>query len=193
MRRISTIWLAILILGVVDQAFGVGGDFTLTADDGSEYSLEDSRGRVVVLSFGYTFCPDVCPTALSTVAIALNRLNPDEAEKVDPLFVSLDPDRDTLERLSEYTRYFHPRLRGLTGDVDQLDTVAEAYRVRYNFVGKGETTHYTMDHSGGLYLIDPQGKLFRILPHGLPPQALVDSLRFALLHPDRTDPTTTQR
>lgn len=193
MLRISTIWVAILLLIAADRVFGLGGDFTLTADDGSEYSLESSRGKVVVLTFGYTFCPDICPTALGTIATALNRLGPDESEKVDALFVSLDPDRDTPERLSEYTRYFHPRLLGLTGSADQLHAVAEAYRVRYNFVGKGEKTHYSLDHSAGLYLIDTKGKLFRILPHGLPPQALVDSLRFALMLPDRPEPTRSRR
>ena len=189
MSRITRSWLLILMLGAAGDGFALGGDFTLTAPDHSSYSLRDSCGKVVVLSFGYTFCPDVCPTALSTIAAALNRLNPEEAGQVDALFISLDPDRDTPERLAEYTRYFHPQLLGLTGSAERLQDVAERYHVRYNFVGKGEKTLYSVDHSANLFVIDAQGKLFRILPHGLPPHALVESLRSALrLSQGHTEP-----
>lgn len=160
-------------------ALSLGGDFTLTADDGTAYSLSDSRGKVVVLSFGYTYCPDVCPTALAVVANALNKLGED-AENVDALFISLDPDRDTPEHLREYTRFFHPGLRGLTGAPQQLKEIADRYRVRYAFVGKGETERYTLDHSASLYIVDTRGKLFRIIPHGLPPKVLADGLRIAV-------------
>lgn len=186
-RTIKTC-LLLLLLGPAGESVGLGGDFSLTADDGSTYSLHDSRGKAVVLSFGYTFCPDVCPTALNTIAIALNRLEPEQARRVDALFVSLDPDRDSPERLREYTRYFHPQLFGLTGTDEQLRSVTERFNVRYNFVGKGEKVHYSVDHSASLYVIDPHGRLMRILPHGLPPQALVESLRAALARfsaPDR--------
>ncbi|MCB1800434.1 MAG: SCO family protein [Gammaproteobacteria bacterium] len=159
--------------------FGLGGDFTLTADDGSDYSLSDSRGKVVILSFGFTFCPDICPTALATISLALRGLG-DDASHVDAFFISLDPDRDTPDHLREYTRYFHRDLRGLTGTAEDLKTVADRYRVRYSFVGKGTDKHYTMDHSANLYVIDAQGKLFGILPHGLPPDAVTNSLKSAL-------------
>ena len=193
MLRTTRIWLMLLCVSASGEGFAVGGEFSLTSADGSSYSLANSRGKVVVLSFGYTFCPDVCPTALGTIGTALNRLTEDEVERIDALFVSLDPDRDTPERLREYTRYFHPRLLGLTGSAEQLRSVADRYRVRYDFVGKGEREHYSMDHGASLYLIDAEGKLFRILPHGLPPQALVDSLRFALNLPDRPDRSSTGR
>jgi protein SCO1/2 len=160
-------------------AWGIGGDFELTADDRSTYSLADSRGQVVVLAFGYTFCPDVCPTALANIAHALRRLG-DDADDVDALFITLDPDRDTPEHLAAYTDFFHPRLRGLTGTPEQLADVAARYRVRYAFVGKGEKEHYSLDHSANLYVIDRGGRVIRMLPHGLPAEALVDSLRAAL-------------
>jgi cytochrome oxidase Cu insertion factor (SCO1/SenC/PrrC family) len=132
-----------------------------------------------VLAFGYTFCPDVCPTGLAIIARALKQLG-DDAEQVDALFVSLDPDRDTPEHLQAYTRFFHPRLRGLTGTPEQLAEVAARYRVRYSFVGKGQKEHYSLDHSANLYVIGRDGRLMRMLQHGLPAEALVDSLRAAL-------------
>ena len=179
MRNRYSNWAAVLLLMLSSNAVGLGGDFTLTADDGSSYSLVDSRGKVVVISFGYTFCPDICPTGLATIAVALEGLGKNAAE-IDALFISLDPDRDTPAHLREYTRFFHPRLRGLSGGAEDLREVANRYRVRYAFVGKGEKEHYTLDHSANLYVVDAQGKLFRILPHGLPPDALINSLRSAI-------------
>jgi protein SCO1/2 len=178
----------LLCLAAGAPAWGLGGDFTLTADDGSRYSLSDSRGKVVVLSFGYTYCPDVCPTALATITMALKQLG-DASAQVDPLFISLDPERDTPAVLREYTRFFHPRLRGLTGDPAQLKEIADRYRVRFAFVGKGDTDRYTLDHGASLYIIDARGQLFRMLPHGLPPRALENSLRAAL---EATSPQTVQ-
>ncbi len=159
--------------------FAIGGEFTLTADDENRYSLSDSRGKVVVISFGYTFCPDICPTALATIGLALNEMGKD-AERVEALFVSLDPDRDTTERLRSYTEFFHPQLTGLTGSADELKQVAEQYNVFYGFVGKGTTERYSMDHSANLYILDTHGRLSSMLPHGMPPSALVNSIRQAM-------------
>jgi protein SCO1/2 len=174
----------ILLAMLAQNAMSLGGDFTLTADDGSDYTLSDSRGKVVVLSFGYTHCPDVCPTGLAVIANALNSIG-DDAKRVDAFFVSLDPERDTPDFLRQYTRFFHPGLRGLTGSADQLQQVADDYHVRYEFVGKGTATRYTMDHSANIYVVDVQGRLLRIIPHGLPPQVLADSLTMALTMADR--------
>ncbi|TVT53522.1 MAG: SCO family protein [Sedimenticola thiotaurini] len=172
----------ILLILTSSRVFALGGDFTLTSHENKPYSLADSRGHVVVISFGYTFCPDICPTALATISSALNRMGK-AAEQVDPLFISVDPDRDTPETLSKYTPYFHPRLIGLTGDADTIAEIAKRYYVRYQFVGKGERDNYTVDHTASLYVIDKKGKLMAVLPHGLPPQALADSLMNALSLP----------
>lgn len=176
--------LLILTMLATSAAWPLGGDFTLTSDDGQPYALHDSRGRAVVLAFGYTFCPDVCPTGLATIGTALRELGP-AADDVDTFFVSLDPDRDTPEMLREYTRYFHPRMRALTGSASDLRRVATLYRVRYEFVGKGKVERYTMDHSADLYVIDRRGVLTRMLPHGLPSSALADALRDVLSRPTR--------
>ena len=157
-------------------AFGLGGDFTLTADTGSHYSLRGSPGKVVVISFGFTFRPDVCPTALATIATALNAID-EEARMVDALFISLDPGLDTPEHLREITRFFNSGLRGLTGAPEQLGTPADPYRVRHEFVGNGETGRCTYDHSAHLHIVDTNGQSFRMLSHGLPQEYPQDSLR----------------
>lgn len=180
MACLARILIGLMMTFAASNVAAIGGDFTLTADDSTPYSLSDSRGRVVIISFGYTFCPDICPTALATVALALRQLG-DKADKVDALFISLDPDRDTPAHLREYTRFFHPGLRGLTGQPQALKTIADQYRVHYAFVGKGETQHYSMDHTSNLYVVDAQGKLFGILPHGLPADAVANSLRSAIM------------
>lgn len=176
------IFIVLLLTG--NPVFAVGGDFTLTNHERKPYSLSDSRGKVVVISFGYTFCPDICPTALATISSALNQLG-EAANQIDPLFVSVDPDRDSPEILSKYVGYFHPRLIGLTGDAETIAEIAKRYYVRYAFVGKGQIENYTVDHTASLYVIDREGKLMTVLPHGLPPQALADSLMNAINQPTK--------
>jgi protein SCO1/2 len=153
----------------------IGGDFRLTDQDGRPWSSEEARGKVVVMAFGYTFCPDICPTALATVAAAMTELG-EKAEQIQPVFVSLDPQRDTPERLSGYVEWFHPRMIGLTGTPTQVDALADRYRVRYRVAREPGADYYTIDHSSSLYLLDRHGRLARMLPHGLPPAALVGAL-----------------
>ena len=153
-----------------------GGDFTLTTHDGAPYSTQSSRGQVLVLVFGYTWCPDVCPTLLAAVAAALAALGED-ANRVQPLFVSLDPDRDTPRKLRAYVTSFHPRIIGLTGSAQVLKRVAAQYNVRYQFVGRDSQENYTLDHTASFYVVDTAGRLARLLPYGLPPQALVEAVR----------------
>ena len=169
----------LLQLVASSAAIGLGGDFTLDRADGGRYALHESHAEAVVLLFGYTSCPDVCPTGLSRIARALRDLG-DDASRVDALFVTLDPTRDTPARLREYTRYFHPAIIGLTGDTDRLDRVARLFNVRYAFVGKDTSEHYSMDHTANVYLVDPRGSVSAILPYGLPAVALTDALRAAI-------------
>lgn len=174
MKPLSTLCLLIVSLPLL--AGSLGGDFQLRAEDGSYWSTQKARGKVIVVTFGYSFCPDICPTALATIAAAMQELGA-ESDQVQPLFISLDPDRDTPEKLARYARWFHPRMIGLSGTPQELGQVAEHYRVRYSFVGKGQKEHYTLNHSANLYLIDAEGRLSGMLPYGLPPDALVRAIR----------------
>ena len=119
----------------VHQSLGIaqsprGGDFTLQSPNGSA-SLHDYKGKVVLLYFGYTFCPDICPTSLGFTTQALSALTPDELKKVQMLFVTVDPERDTLDKLKAYTAYFHPSVLGLTGSPEEIAKVARLYGAMY--------------------------------------------------------------
>ena len=156
-----------------------GGDFTLQGPAGP-LSLADYRGQVVLLYFGYTWCPDICPTNLSLFSQVLNELSDEELARVQPIFVSVDPRRDTIERLKEYTEYFHPRLVGITGSEHQVAQTAALYGVAYRLVNPETEANYAVDHSADTYLIDPQGRLVDTLPHGSSPETLLEKLRTLL-------------
>ncbi len=157
-----------------------GGDFTLQSADGP-VSLEDFRGKVVLLYFGYTKCPDVCPTSLSFMTQALNELSDEELRRVQGLFVSVDPKRDTPEILKEYVEYFHPSLVGVTGSVEEVAEVAALYGAQYYEVElEGSAFGYSVNHSAVTYLITPDGALRFIFPHGTPPQVIVEAIRYVL-------------
>ena len=146
----------------------IGGDFTLTDHNGRPFELSRQRGKLVLLFFGYTFCPDICPTELSNLAAVLDGLG-DQSDQVQGLFVSLDPQRDTPEVLRDYTRYFNPALIGLTGEGAEVDRIAGQYRVQYQRHERADG-RYSLDHSANLYVIDRQGRLAAVVPYGLPPE-----------------------
>lgn len=179
--------LAVLLMaaGVAGNAAAPGGDFTLTRADGRPFSLRELRGRVVVLSFGYTSCPDVCPTTLANVSALMRSLGPRSGEVV-PLFISVDPRRDTPKRLGEYLAWFHPAIIGLTGSEAQLRRIAKQYGTFFTYQGDTEAGDYEVNHSGSLYLIDRDGKLARIVPYGMPPSQLVESVE-ALIGPEAAE------
>lgn len=164
-----------MLLYLPTQVFAVGGDFTLTAHTGKTYSLQQARGKVVIMAFGYTYCPDICPTALASITSAIDGLG-NASTDVQPIFISLDPDRDTPQRLKDYVGYFDPGMIGLTGTSGTLAEVAARYHAKYAFVGKGKIPNYSMDHSAILYLMDRQGQLARILPHNTPPKAIMQAI-----------------
>lgn len=158
----------------------IGGPFALVDQDGAARTDEDFRGRYLMIYFGYTFCPDVCPTALADMAIALDDLGP-MAARVQPLFVSVDPARDTPQRLKSYVVEFHPRLIGLTGSDDQVTRAARAYRVYYAKVEDAAAgADYLMDHSSIVYLMDPEGRYVTHFGHGTSPETMAERLREAL-------------
>lgn len=136
----------------------VGGPFTLVDGNGRQVTDRTFRGKFVLVYFGYTFCPDVCPTTLNEVADALDQLGP-KADRLQPLFITVDPKRDTPSVIKQYTAAFTSRLLGLTGTPEQIATVAREYRVYYaeHRTGPGPND-YTMDHSSLLYLMGPDGK-----------------------------------
>ena len=143
----------------------VGGDFTLTDAHGRRVSLRDFRGKLVLLYFGFVTCPDICPTDLAEIGKALRAMGP-AARDIQPIFVTLDPARDTQAILREYARAFHPRLIALTGAPDEVRAVADAYRVFYEQVPVPGAADYTIDHTAFTYLIGRDGKYVGIFPPG---------------------------
>ena len=130
----------------------LGGDFALPATSGGTVSLQQFRGRVVLLNFGFTSCPDICPTKLSEATLVLNELG-DDASRLDVLFISVDPERDTPDVLSAYVSNFHPQITGLTGTPDEIARVAREFRAFYRKVPL-DGGDYTIDHSTVVYLFD---------------------------------------
>ena len=162
---------------VTGSAFG--RDFALVDADGKPRTLADYRGKAVVLFFGYTQCPDVCPTTLSMLAGAMKALGAD-ADRVQVLFVTVDPERDTAELLRQYVPAFDPRFVGLRGDAAQTEAVAKEFRIIYQKVPGATPETYTVDHSAGLFLFDPAGRLRVYEGHGQPPETLAHDLRALL-------------
>ncbi len=135
----------------------LGGDFTLTTHHGEKAGLQDYRGQVVLLYFGYTTCPDVCPMTLSHLKMAISRLG-ERAEKVQVLFVTIDPERDTPERLRDYVPFFHTNFIGLTGTPDEITKTAELYRVQYFREASPSAAGYFMAHTDAVFLVDQYGR-----------------------------------
>lgn len=143
----------------------VGGPFQLVDHNGKRVSDTDFRGRYMLVFFGFTFCPDVCPTALQVSSTALDKLG-DKARRVVPIFISVDPERDTPEQLKSYVSSFHPSLIGLTGTLEEITAVARAYRVYYRKVkDEKSSAGYTMDHTSIVYLMGPDGKFITHFTH----------------------------
>jgi protein SCO1/2 len=154
-----------------------GGDFTLQGVKGA-VNLRDFRGKTVVLYFGYTACPDICPTSMATLKAALGQLNAAELQQVQGLFVSVDPERDTLEHLQRYVGYFHPNLVGVSGEQAQLQEITRRYNAFYRKVEvPGSAMAYTIDHSAILYVIDKQGQVREQVQHAVPPAELAAAIR----------------
>lgn len=133
-------------------------------------ALADYQGKIVVLYFGYTYCPDICPTSLGILSLALNQLSAEELENVQPFFISLDPGRDTPERLHTYTSSFHPSIRGITGTALDIAQIAQQYSVMYMKVELEDSAlAYAVDHSSLYYILDRDGQLMQTINHGTDP------------------------
>ena len=158
-------------------AIAAGGDFTLESASGP-VSLKDYRGKLVLVYFGYTFCPDICPTSLASTAEGLKQLKPEEAARVAMIFISVDPERDTPPRLKEYAEFFHPSLVGVTGTPENLAEIAKRYGVFYARQ-KVETAGggYVVDHSADTYVVGPNGQLVGKIAHATPSDRVVAEIR----------------
>jgi protein SCO1/2 len=158
----------------------LGGDFTLTSDQGP-VSLEDFRGKVVPIYFGFTHCPDICITSLGNIAAGLELLNEQERADIQPLFITVDPERDDPARVGEYARYFDPGMIGLTGSLEEVTRVAKAHFVIFEKVPLEDSEMgYTMDHSSIIYVVGRDGVIKSLIHHGEKPEGIAETLRRAL-------------
>jgi protein SCO1/2 len=160
-----------------------GRDFRLTDHTGKPRTLADFRGKVVVMFFGYTQCPDVCPTTLAELAATMSKLGQD-ADRVQVLFVTVDPERDTRDLLSRYVPAFNPSFLGLYGDAASTAEVAKEFKILYQKQPGATPGTYTVDHSAGTFIFDPQGRLRVYVSYGQGPDILVHDIR-ELLHSAR--------
>ena len=163
---------------VVTGTADVGGPFTLTAHTGERVSDKAFRGKYMLVAFGFTFCPDVCPAQLQVMSAALDDMGP-EAERIQPLFITIDPERDTAARLADYMANF-PRLIGLTGSSEEIAAVAKAYHVWYEKVEEAGSADYLMDHTSITYLMDPEGDFVQHFSFGISADAMGEALLAAL-------------
>jgi len=153
----------------------VGGPFTLTDQTGKQRSDTDFRGKLMIVYFGYTYCPDVCPTDLMAITQALDALGP-AAEGVQPVFITIDPERDT-KLLTDYVAAFHRSLVGLTGPPDEIRKVANSYKAFYLKVQDERSRDYSIDHAGVIYLIGRNGEYLGFMPPQTNPDRLTEVLR----------------
>jgi protein SCO1 len=153
-----------------------GGDFVLQSADGPVDTAK-LRGTVVLVYFGYTYCPDICPTSLSTTSRALETLTPAEQALVKVVFVSVDPERDTPARLKDYAAFFHPNIVGVTGSAEAVATAARMFGASYARQEVGSAAGYVIDHSAWTYVVAPDGRLVERIPHGATVEQTVVAIR----------------
>lgn len=154
----------------------IGGPFSLVGADGKPVTDRDFRGRYMLIFFGFTHCPDICPAELQVIAQALEQLG-DKAKKVVPIFITLDPERDAPEAMANYVKSFGPNFVGLTGSPEAIAAAAKAYRVAYSKVeNKASADDYSVDHSALAYLMDPEGRYVTHFSYGLSADQMAEKL-----------------
>jgi len=172
-QRILVLCVCLLPTLVFSEEAIIGGDFELTSQLNQPYSSTDSRGKVVILFFGFTHCPDVCPNTLSTVQTVLGQLG-ERAKHIQPIFVTVDPKRDKPEILNNYLKYFSNDFIGLTGTSEEIDKVVKQFQGFFSYEGDVASGQYTVDHTSNLYIINTVGEVTNIIPYGLPPEAITN-------------------
>lgn len=188
MIRLLLLTLALLLAGCDTQpqfgntdisAAGYATDFALTDHNGKPRTMADFRGKAVVIFFGYTQCPDVCPTTMTGMAEAMKLLGED-ASKVQVLFVTVNPERDTPQLLAQYVPVFNPSFLGLYADAQTIARTAQEFRIFYKKQPGSTPTTYTVDHTAGSYVYDPQGRLRLYVKHGEKPEVIAKDLRLLI-------------
>lgn len=154
----------------------IGGEFSLVDQNGNGFTQEDLKGHYSLVFFGFANCPDMCPTALTSITQAMELLPEDIASRIIPVFITIDPKRDTPEALKNYATNFHPRLVALSGTQEQTAQAANAFKV-YHQVADPTVKDYMVNHSGFIYLMDENGNYVRHFSHTTAPEAMVENLR----------------
>jgi protein SCO1/2 len=154
----------------------IGGPFALIDHTGKQRTNVDFRGQLLLIYFGFTYCSDVCPVDLQSISTAIDKLGP-AGDAVQPLFITVDPEKDTPEQLKGYVALFHPRLIGLTGSTKQIKQVARAYKVYYAKSEPAKKTGYNIDHTGFIFLLDRDGKYLGFFPPGTSADRMLDIIR----------------
>jgi len=159
------------------EVSGIVSRYLLMDTKGRAVTNEDFPGRFQLISFGYTFCPDICPTTLAEMSLVMDKLG-ERAARLQPIFVTVDPERDTPEVLRRYTEFFHPAIIGLTGSPELVRRAAEHFKVRYEKYRQpgAEPGKYSVDHSAGMYLLGPDGRFLVKFAYALPPQEIAERI-----------------
>jgi protein SCO1 len=160
----------------------IGGPFSLVASDGAEVTNETYRGKWLLIYFGYTFCPDACPTALANISVALEKLGA-QAGQLQPLFITVDPQRDTRDVMAAYLKAFDPRIVGLTGSKTQVDSVIKEYRIYAAPQKNDGDPNYPVAHSAYLFLMDPHGTFVSLISGNASGEEIAAWLRKKMGHP----------
>jgi protein SCO1 len=158
------------------DAIAIGGDFELIDQDGNVFNSDKLKGKLSLIYFGFTFCPDVCPESLNKLSKVLNVLDKYNID-VNTVFITIDPNRDTKGLLKEYLRHFHPKIIGLTGTEDQIKEAADKFKVYYAKTGNIGSNDYMMDHTTFIYLLDKNGKYLRHFYLNSSPESIVECIR----------------
>ena len=165
-KHIKYIFLIYVLIICNYASAEIGGDFTLKDQNNNSYTLSQSS-KMKIVFFGFLNCPDICPTALSEVSSLLNKLD-GLSKNIEPIFITVDPTRDTPELLKNYLAFFDERIIGLTGTQDQIENVSNQYHVYYSYQNKDEVENYTVNHTANMYLLDKDNNVEKIFMPGTP-------------------------
>ena len=156
----------------LNKATLVGGSYSLTDHNGKKVTDKSFQNKFKIIYFGYTFCPDICPTGMAVISQALDLLG-NKAQRIKPLFITVDPKRDNIEIMAEYHSHFHPSFSNLTGTLDQIRRVAKLYRVYYKKSDASEAENYLMDHSSIMYVLSPEGEYINHFGPQITPEQII--------------------